>query len=254
MKKVYVQIKNGFPINADIQSAVDGFEYLGFDAIGFRIEEILAGKFDNIAKLNPFVGSIDCMTALFKRINVYPIPIDFPKEILDSGLISRKIQILNIDDAIANFKRTLIPVFIKPVQTKLFDGILVEDIKYLNYFKGFEGTDVIVSNKLDILSEYRVYIHNGKMVYSANYAGDFELIPNYDYVRQVIASYASAPIAYTVDVAVVKDKDYIYNDIIEVNDFWAIGNYGLKCWDYAQMLLDRYFEIINYTFDSGNHQ
>jgi len=31
MKKIYAQLKNGLPINIDVQNAIDGFEYLGYD-------------------------------------------------------------------------------------------------------------------------------------------------------------------------------------------------------------------------------
>jgi hypothetical protein len=34
------------------------------------------------------------------------------------------------------------------------------------------------------------------------------------------------------------------NVAIEVNDFWGIGSYGLNPQKYAEMLIDRYFEIV----------
>jgi hypothetical protein len=240
--KAYFQIQDGLPLNTDIMSAIEGFQNLCYDIKLYNIVDVMSGKMDNLAKEHTFVGGLDCMSLLFKKIGKYPTPIDFPDEI--TKLVNRKIQVLNIDDVIEKFKKDLIPVFVKPVKTKLFDGILLEKLEYLNYFRGFEGIDVITSPKMNILSEYRVYIHKGKIVYSANYSGDFTLIPNYDYVQQIIYAYKSAPVAYTIDIAIVNNDGYIYNDIVEVNDFWSIGNYGLKCWDYAQMLIDRYNEIL----------
>ena len=35
MSKIFAQLKNGLPINVDVQNAIDGFEYLGYDVVGF---------------------------------------------------------------------------------------------------------------------------------------------------------------------------------------------------------------------------
>lgn len=241
MKKIYVQLKNGLPINVDIQNAIDGFEYLGYEVVGYSLEDVLIGKMDNIAKNNPFVGSIDAMTKLFKNINRLPAPIDFPDSIIKSGLLNRDVSVMKLDDFVNEFKLTNEPMFVKPVQTKLFDGILISKEEHLSYLR-FDNCDVLVSNHIDIISEYRVYVHNKKAIYSCNYSGDFRISPNFEYVDKLIEAYEGQPIAYTIDVAVLKDGSMT---VIEFNDFWAIGSYGLYCVDYAKMLLDRYGEIVS---------
>jgi hypothetical protein len=80
------------------------------------------------------------------------------------------------------------------------------------------------------------------MLYCCNYSGDFRVNPDYKYLDQLITLYKKCPVAYTIDVAVLADGSMT---VIEFNDFWAIGGYGMKPWDYAQMLIDRYFEILN---------
>lgn len=240
MKKVYAQLKNGLPINVDVQNAIDGFEYLGYDIVGFTLEDVMSCKMNYIAENNPFVGSIDGMTMLFKNIGKYPTPIDFPESIISSGLLNRAIVKMRLNDFVDAFKRTQKPMFIKPVQTKLFDGALISKQEHLSYLK-LENCDVLVSEPIEILSEHRVYVHNKKAVYSCNYSGDFRINPNFEYIDKLIEEYKEQPISYTIDVAVLKDGSMT---VIEFNDFWAIGSYGLYCIDYAQMLLDRYFEIV----------
>jgi len=240
MKKAYYEIRNGLPVNADIMSAIDGLEYIGYDVKPYTIENVLSGKMDLLARNNIFVGGLDCMSLLFKQIGKSPNPIDFPDEI--SSLVKRKLNVMSIEEAIETFRETNVPLFIKPVKTKLFDGILIEKEEYLNYFKGFEGEQVITSEKMDIYSEYRIYIYKNEIIYSANYSGNFEVLPDFDYIREIINAYCSAPIAYTIDVAICQDG---INDIVELNDFWSIGNYGVNSWVYAQMLVDRYEQIIN---------
>lgn len=196
---------------------------------------------DHRARNNPFVGSIDVMSMLFKNIGKYPTPIDFPESIISSGLLNRKIATMKLHDFVDVFKISQKPMFVKPVQTKLFDGALISKDEHLSYLK-LENCDVLVCDPIEILSEHRVYIHNKKAIYSCNYSGDFRINPNFEYVDKLNEEYKEQPISYTIDVAVLKDSSMT---VIEFNDFWAIGSYGLYCINYAQMLLDRYCEIVS---------
>jgi len=241
MKKIFAQLKNGLPINVDVQNAIDGFEYLGYDVVGFTLEDVMVGKMDYRARNNPFVGSIDGMSRLFKNIGKYPTPIDFPESVLGSGLLNREIVTMKLNDFVDSFKKNGKPMFVKPVQTKLFDGALISKQEHLPYLR-LENCDVLVCEPIEILSEHRVYVHDKKAVYSSNYSGNFRISPCFDYVDKLIDAYEGQPIAYTIDVAILKDGSMT---VIEFNDFWAIGSYGLYCVDYAQMLLDRYCEIVS---------
>ena len=240
--KVFVQLKNNLPINVDVQNAIDGFEYLGYDPMGFTLENVMSGAMNSRALISPFVGSIDGMSILFNSIKKKPLPIDFPDDIIKSGLMNRELVQMSLTNAVRLFVDKHEPLFIKPVQTKLFDGILVTKEVDLNYFNGIDNPLVWVSEKIDIVSEHRAYVHKGKMIYCCNYSGDFRINPAYWAIDLLIKTYKDAPVSYTIDVAVLKDGT---TTVIEFNDFWAIGGYGLTPWDYAEMLNDRYFEIIN---------
>lgn len=244
MKKVYVEIKDGFPMNVDVQNAIDGFDYLGYNPNTFTYLDVLTGNLDYKALHSPVIGSIDAMTKLFKRIKKLPEPIDFPKEIfINPEIIKRKIKIIPLKDAMEEFKENENPVFIKPVQTKLFDGIPVTKIHHLNYLRYLENPDVYVSEMIDIVSEHRAYIYKDEVKYCCSYSGDFRKNPDYTYIEKIMELYKSSPIAYTIDVAVLKDGS---TELIEVNDMWAIGSYGLYCMDYAEMLFERYKQIMGW--------
>jgi hypothetical protein len=77
--------------------------------------------------------------------------------------------------------------------------------------------------------------------YACNYSGAFLSVPDWTMVYKAIDLYKDAPVSYTIDVAILKDGS---TEIVEFNDFWAIGSYGLSSDIYAQMLRDRYFEIV----------
>src|SRR5690606_27471729 len=94
----------------------------------------------------------------------------------------------------------------------------------------------------NIVSEWRVYILRDRMMDSKNYSGDFKIPIDYSYVEKKIKELKDKlPIAYVMDVGVDKNGEHY---IIEFNDMYAIGNYGIDNTVYVNMLRDRYFEII----------
>ena len=96
--------------------------------------------------------------------------------------------------------------------------------------------------KSKIISEWRLYVHNDKLVDARNYSGEFIVSPNYEYAMTVIANNKGKfPCAYTVDIAVLESNE---NVVVEFNDMWAIGNYGIPNDIYLRALKDRYFQIV----------
>lgn len=49
------------------------------------------------------------------------------------------------------------------------------------------------------------------------------------------------PKSYTIDVGILEDGE---NVVIEFNDMWGIGNYGVDNHTYLRLLKSRYFEIM----------
>lgn len=241
--KIYVETKRGFPVNSDIQKAIDGFESLCYDIVPFEYSDIVLGKYDYAATKNIFVGSIDTMKLIFSRIGKTPEDIDYPSFLREFHFLSRDVVKMKLSDVINCYGGG--EIFIKPTMTKLFDGILVTKKTDFNYLKGFEDEIVWVSDKMNIDSEWRVFVHDDKIVHWSNYSGDFTKIPDYAHVKILVKYYTqqydNAPRSYTIDVAVLKDGK---TDVVEFNDFWAIGSYGLDSMKYAEMLRDRYEEIV----------
>ena len=53
------------------------------------------------------------------------------------------------------------------------------------------------------------------------------------------------PIAYTIDIGILGCYQFCDNVVVEYNDMWAIGNYGMPNDLYLRLLRDRYFEIVS---------
>lgn len=240
-EKVYVEVKNGFAINVDIQNAIDGFEYLGYEIYTFDKENLYARKYDHLFKKYVFIGSIDAMTYILNKAGKNFTHLDYPKSL--AKYIERKIIKQTKKEFIDQFQIDNEPKFIKPVRTKLFDGVIFKDMAQMGYLRDVDDNEEIyVSDIIEILSEYRLFVHKGKVIYSANYSGDWSLNVKWTIAQLFASNYKDKPIAFCIDVAILENKRV---EIMEISDFWAIAGYGLYCEDYASMLKDRYWEIIN---------
>lgn len=105
-------------------------------------------------------------------------------------------------------------------------------VKANDTFKGYtEITDnpppglYQISEVVEIDSEWRSFIYKGVLVGLQNYSGDFTSFPDVDRIQSMIDAFTDAPVAYTLDVGVHKDRGTF---IIEVHDFFSCGLYGFS--------------------------
>jgi hypothetical protein len=151
-------------------------------------------------------------------------------------------------------KENIVTIFVKPhSKIKAFpSGVLKmqSSIKNLTGFKGEELDDsieVMTSEVIDILSEYRCFIKKGELIGIKHYQGDFTVFPNVNTIRKIIAAYTSAPAAYSLDVAITSITDFkTYREktiLVEVQDMWSIGPYGLDPKLYVSLLKARWYEL-----------
>lgn len=207
-------------------------------ALNYRLtsfDEVASGKFDSLIRQNVFIGSVEFMREVFKRIGLMDVRL--PQN------SNRKSEIITLGEAhkrIANGGK----LFIKPVDIKLFTGLVLDGMKY-SCLEGLpDETRVLAYEpfKENIESEWRVYVHNNKIIDARNYSGDFTISPNYTCVELLVKGNKSQfPCAYTIDVGILASND---NVVIEYNDMWGIGNYGMPNDMYFRALKDRYFEIM----------
>lgn len=149
------------------------------------------------------------------------------------------------EDFLADFN--VYPWFIKPKGTiKSFTGTVVSSKKdaelVLNWYDG----DIWVSPVVNFLSEWRCYIHKGRILKVCNYAGDPNIYPDSDIVQSSVETYIGKlpHKAFVIDFGIVGlTRTIRQTHIIEGNDAWAIGNYGLDPFVYFNFLRDRWFQL-----------
>ena len=233
---IYIQSNSErtLPHHSDCASAVYGAIDNGWDYKLVTYEDIISGKYDALLKTRLFVGSVEFLSEIFRRVGASPrIPINSDR---DSEEMSLKEAMERVENG-----ETL---FIKPKQIKLFTG-MVTDTMTLSCLKPYPNDSRVWVYKpfeSPIESEWRCYIHYGKIKEIKHYSGDFWILPDRNYIESIIGRFReNFPISFTIDVGILESGE---NVVVEFNDMWAIGNYGVDNRTYLGMLKDRWFEIM----------
>lgn len=100
-----------------------------------------------------------------------------------------------------------------------------------------------ISDLIDIESEWRAFVHGGRLVGLQNYSGEFDVFPDVNKIKAMISVYKTQPIAYTLDVAITNNDTVI----IEVHDFFSCGLYGFSEHKILPFMFSKWF----YSFVGG---
>ncbi len=219
----------------------------GIDVVDFDGTDLLSLERKNPRLGDICIGSVEACTKFFELVGIKtPNYIGYPNELLP--FYGRKIWSCEFSE-IDKF-----PIFIKPKNgVKLFTGTVLEsekDKKLISslYTNINDGTEIFCSETIDIISEWRCFVNKGDLKGIHWYDGDFkefltkEMV---DTINDMISSYKTSPISYTLDVGIVNNGLSKKIILIEVNDFWAIGSYGFNSKEYVRMTVDRFNEIKN---------
>lgn len=110
--------------------------------------------------------------------------------------------------------------------------------------EGAPNEDLIgfqISEIIDILSEWRVFVFKGKIQHVSNYSGESLVFPDPKIIKEMVKAYQVAPKAWTLDVAVTTDRETV---VIECHRFFSCGLYGFS--DHAiipKMFSQEWFEM-----------
>lgn len=223
--------------------------YLGFRETGVEIR-----FFENINDIRfnkeyIVIAYIEDTIKYLKSCGIsIPAPLNIPFNLNDPFYLGRDVKIKSVKQ----FKNEdNYPIFAKPYTNvkKFNSGVIKSKIEKDSRLSEMPDNELIMtSNVVNILSEWRGFVHNNKLVGLKHYTGSEVKFPDPFFIKKAIEMNVGAPVAYTMDFGVI-DKQYEHPDtetiVIECNDFWSIDNYGLNPTIYSNMLKDRWFEILN---------
>lgn len=233
--RAFIQSKNGEPCNPNIFNAYYGLKDMGFECIMFSSYQDLVDHHHHRDEI--IVGGIGMIRRRLKDFDIDPPMIDYPDEL---DIYLGRVIYRSTLSYISNHPEKW-PVFIKSQEQKRISGRIVRGARDLmGIGSQKEDINLYCSNVLPFMSEYRVFVRYGQVIGCKHYWGDPIKFPDPIIIKQAIEDYKSAPNAYGIDFGILRDGKTV---MIEVNDAWALGCYGLEAHLYAKFLLTRWAEI-----------
>ena len=232
--KIYIQsYENGIPHNYNFMNAYQGFSEMGFEIVPFNDNTVL----NNSNREDIVVGYVGTVRSRLRDFGVIAPEMDYPEELKEYlGRAVWKTKMNEVNNHPENW-----PVFVKPVEDKQFTGVIVRSTKDL-IGCGIQGVnqDVYCSEIVPFKAEWRCFIRYGNILSVRPYKGDWRLHYEYKVIETAVSKYKTAPAGYAIDFGITKDGRTL---LIEVNDGYALGCYGLFYLDYAKLLSARWAEL-----------
>ena len=193
---------------------------------------------------------IDQCNTIFKKFNVIPQLPDYPSSL--KKYIGRKVWHDTINSISKNERKWSAGYFVKPVRNKAFTGKIISNIKdFIGCGSCYEDYEVIVSEPIDILAEWRCFILYDEIIdvrpygsiSSLKYKG-FEYQYDSNVLQEMLQTFKTwkeRPMACSMDICYTKDGRTL---LVEFNDAYALGCYGLPGILYAKLISARWSQLL----------
>lgn len=225
---------NDFPsINTFI--AAEAYRQMGWEMVPFNQEM----RFADLQPENVVVGYVTGVQAALHHLGVTVPPEPNYPEVLQ-GFLGRKIWRSTINTVANNPDQW--NIFVKPLTaSKAFTGRVVRSPKDLiSCGNHRHDVDVWCSEIVEFVTEWRCFVRYGQILDVRHYAGDWRSQPDVAIIEAAVQQYQDAPAGYAIDFGLTRDGRTL---LIEVNDGYAIGAYGLFYIDYGKLLSARWAEM-----------
>ena len=178
----------------------------------------LRERYTNLKKIP--IGSIEFVYEWLHKIqpDIWMEPIEVPLCLRKSPYVKREYQFVPYEEI-----KNHLPCFVKDITVlKSFSQVVykeeeLNDISPNHYY--------LISEIVDLKSEYRIYFIDGKIQNICNYNGDPTIFPDIDMIQKANLLYSLDeyyPKSYTMDVMITQYG----TEIIECHPFCAVGLYS----------------------------
>lgn len=235
MTKALIQHKSGRAFGTSSFTALLGFEDMGLEIVPFDPDGL--ASIDREAS-DVVVGGVGVVRGALRALGRGVPEIDYPREL--EPFLGRRVWHSTIRTV--SLREDTWPVFVKPVQGKLFTGRLFTAAKDLiGCGMCGEGTEVYCSEPVAFVAEWRCFVIRGQILDVRPYRGSWRAGFDPRVIEEAVAAYSGAPAGYGMDFGVTEDGRTL---LVEVNDGYALGSYGLEHHAYARLLSARWAELV----------
>lgn len=253
MGKVWLKMRQDpgmdleLPHSVNIANAMYGFRELGAEIVPYHtIDEI----YDRVEREDIVLDYVDQCNRIFAKFGVEPKIPDYPAELRE--FLGRKVWRDTIDNISSDEAKWSAGYFVKPLRDKAFTGKIIRSLSDLiGCGSCYENYEVLVSEPIEILAEWRCFITYDRIVDVRPYGSIADL--NYsgylyhydsDVLRkmfQAFLDWEERPAACSMDICVTRDGRTL---LVEVNDAYALGCYGLPSLLYAKLISARWSQLL----------
>lgn len=244
LEKAYIRFRENLPDNANTYAAAEGFAMQGIPVVPFYGFGDL--NLDNMPDIGPeaiVCGNLgDVWTAMSLVGKPKPVELDYPPHL--EWMLGRKIEKMQLSEVRDGTRRC----FVKPVQQKLFCGLVWDQTdprSRLSVAIYPHDTPCYVSDVVEFVSEWRCFFRHDAPVGVKHYRGDWSIAPDRSvYNKAMKQCKGKMPAAYVLDLGVTDKGETL---LVEANDAYAVGSYGLTGIVYARFLEARWAELFGST-------
>lgn len=238
------QNTNNVYMSANFAVAAEGFNIMGWELVGYqKVGTILP----ELQRDDIVVDFGDESRQALQALEVTPPELPTYPDALRSFL-GRQVWTSTINTIAA--RPELWPVFVKPRdESKKFTGVLVRRPRDLiGCGDPKEDTPVWCSEPILFRREWRCFVRYGSILDVRPYRGDWRISYDYRVIEAAVAAWNDQPHGCALDFGVDAQGRTV---LIEANDGFAIGAYGLTPHEYARLLSARWAELTG-TNDACN--
>ena len=239
---IYAKIReNGEYHSNNIYHAVSGFREMGAEIKKYHaIDEI----YDDVTQEDIVLDYIEQTQTIMHKFGVKPICEDYPEKL--RPFMGRKIWTDRINSINSHPEKW--GIFVKPVKDKAFTGLVVNGPKDLiGCGSCYEDYEVICSEIMNIKREWRGFIIYDELADIRPYKGDYHYHYDAEVVDNAVEAFrtiSNRPMGCSLDFAVIEKDGKEQTIFLEMNDGYALGNYGLQNILYAKLISARWSQLL----------
>lgn len=204
----------------------------------------------SLSEVTLIVGSVEALRKAFSLLDIKEPEMNYYPGALHQ-FMHRSVRSGVFSDVIAQVSNGK-SVFAKSIECKKLTGRVFCPLTLPSDDSISPLLPVMISNPVEFVSEYRVYVKNHTILGCSHYAGDPDKLISSSVVYDSIFTLAtddSIPCAYAIDFGLLSNGK---TALVEMNDAWAIGAYdGISDSDYYDFLKIRWHEIIDCSKKQG---
>jgi hypothetical protein len=249
--RVMIQKDAGEFVSPNGYAAWRGFVDRGFETAFFEWPALRDGQLD-VEPSTLIVGGVGAVTFALKRLGLaMPTIDDLPEPLAEFR--GRRVWRSTLADIRGNYKGSEAAqpaVFVKPLRDpKAFPAQVVAGFRDLIPTSRMPGeAEVLASDPIEFVSEWRFFVLRGRVVGGGWYAGDPLTFPDAAIVGRAVNTWgAAAPAGYGIDFGIAADGRTL---LVEVNEGYSLGCLGLRPMLYSQILEARWIELMKLASQS----